>query len=140
VIGALDAPRAAFMTAAFALSLLFFGGRGALAEAPALSQGWRFDEKDGEALYARVCAGCHQLDGKGAVGAAAYPALAGDNNLASAAYVESVLLNGLRGMPPLGRLMSDDQVADVVNYVRSHFGNAYDDALSAADVRAVRPQ
>jgi mono/diheme cytochrome c family protein len=42
-------------------------------------------------------------------------------------------------MPPLGRLMSDEQVADVINYVRSHFGNAYDDALSAADVRAARP-
>ncbi len=121
------------------LSLLLLGGSGAFAQAPPLSEGWRFDEKDGEALYKRVCAACHQPDGKGAFGAAAYPALAGDNNLASAAYVESVLLNGLRGMPPLGRLMSDEQVANVINYVRSHFGNAYDDALSAADVRAIRP-
>jgi mono/diheme cytochrome c family protein len=130
---------AAFVTAALLLSLLLVDS-GALAQTPSLSRGWRFDEKGGVALYTQVCAACHQLDGKGAVGAAAYPALAGDNNLASAAYVESVLLNGLRGMPPLGRLMSDDQVADVVNYLRSHFGNAYDDALSAADVHAVRPQ
>jgi mono/diheme cytochrome c family protein len=40
---------------------------------------------------------------------------------------------------PLGGMMSDDQVADVVNYVRSHFGNDYRDAVSAATVRAARP-
>ena len=130
---------ATFVVVAFSLSLLVLGESKALAQTPPLSGGWRFDEKGGEALYTRVCAACHQRDGKGAVGAAAYPALAGDDNLASAAYVESVLLNGLRGMPPLGRLMSDEQVADIVNYVRSHFGNAYDDALTAADVHAVRP-
>ena len=31
-------------------------------------------------------------------------------------------------MPPIGGMMSDAQVADVVNYVRTHFGNAYPDA------------
>ena len=41
-------------------------------------------------------------------------------------------------MPPLGRMMSDEQVADVVNYVRTHFGNSYADALSAGDVAAAR--
>ena len=34
--------------------------------------------------------------------------------------------------------MSDEQVADVVNYVRTHFGNSYPDAVSAADVAAAR--
>jgi mono/diheme cytochrome c family protein len=130
---------ATFVLGALSLSLLLLGGSAALAQSPPLSKGWRFDEKGGEALYTRVCAACHQPDGKGAVGAAAYPALAGDANLASAPYVEAVLLNGLRGMPPLGRLMSDEQVADVINYVRSHFDNAYDDALAAADVHAARP-
>ena len=28
-------------------------------------------------------------------------------------------------MPPVGAMMSDDQVAAVVNYVRTHFGNQY---------------
>jgi mono/diheme cytochrome c family protein len=130
---------ATFVLRLLSLSLLLLGGSAALAQSPPLSKGWRFDEKGGEALYTHVCAACHQLDGKGAVGAAAYPALAGDANLASAAFAETVLLNGLRGMPPLGRLMSDEQVAGIVNYVRSHFGNAYDDALSAADVHALRP-
>jgi mono/diheme cytochrome c family protein len=49
-----------------------------------------------------------------------------------------VLLDGLRDMPPIGGMMSDAQVADIVNYVRTHFGNAYPDALSPADVAAAR--
>jgi mono/diheme cytochrome c family protein len=36
-------------------------------------------------------------------------------------------------------MMSDDQVAAVVNYLRTHFGNDYKDAVSAEDVKAVRP-
>ena len=107
---------------------------------PTISQARGFDEQGGEALYANVCAACHQPDAKGAVGAAAYPALAENKNLASPDYVESALFNGLRGMPPVGRMMSDQQVADVVNYVRSHFGNRYDDTVSAADVGAARRQ
>ena len=37
----------------------------------------------------------------------------------------AVLFRGLKDMPPVGGMMSDAQVADVVNYVRTHFGNAY---------------
>ena len=35
-------------------------------------------------------------------------------------------------------MMSDEQVADVVNYVRTHFGNSYPGAASAAQVAAAR--
>jgi mono/diheme cytochrome c family protein len=42
-------------------------------------------------------------------------------------------------MPPIGSIMSDDQVAEVVNYVRTHFGNQYQDAVTAEDVKLVRP-
>src|SRR5579863_8490162 len=59
-----------------------------LAAAPPLSQGRGFDEQGGAAIYAKVCAACHQPDAKGAVGAAAYPALAENKNLASAEYLE----------------------------------------------------
>jgi hypothetical protein len=72
--------------------------------------------------------------------AAAYPALAENKNLASADYIESLLFNGSRGMPPLGRMMSDAQVADVINYLRTHFGNRYENQVSAAEVGAARPQ
>jgi mono/diheme cytochrome c family protein len=41
-------------------------------------------------------------------------------------------------MPPLGDMLSDEQVAAVVNYVRTHFGNNYSDAATADDVKAVR--
>jgi mono/diheme cytochrome c family protein len=41
-------------------------------------------------------------------------------------------------MPPLGEMMSDAQVADVINYVRTHFGNSYPGAVSAAEVAAAR--
>ena len=43
-------------------------------------------------------------------------------------------------MPPVGQMMSDQQIADVINYVRTHFGNAYGDAVSPADVEAARRQ
>ena len=43
-----------------------------------------------------------------------------------------------KGMPPVGSMMSDAQVADVVTYVRTHFGNAYPGAVSAAEVAAAR--
>jgi mono/diheme cytochrome c family protein len=103
-----------------------------------MSAGRTFDEQGGRDLYERVCAACHQLDAKGAMGAAAYPALAGDSNLASAEYVEAALLRGLRGMPAVGRMMSDEQVADVINYVRGHFGNDYRETITGADIKAAR--
>jgi len=106
---------------------------------PVFSSGKTFAEQGGEALYARVCQGCHMADGRGAQGAGSYPALAGNDRLAASGYPLTVVLNGLRGMPPVGAMMSDQQVADVVNYVRGHFGNAYTDDVKPADVKAARP-
>lgn len=103
-----------------------------------LSSGFKFSERSGAALYANVCQACHMPDGKGAIGAGTYPALAGDSNLAAGGYPVAVVVNGLHGMPPVGETMDDDQVAAVVNYVRTHFGNNYRDAVTAADVKAVR--
>jgi mono/diheme cytochrome c family protein len=120
-------------------------GTAAAGEAPApaalpLSRGRLFEEQGGAALFSSVCAGCHQPDASGASGAADYPALTKNSNVASADYMERLLLNGQRGMPPVGQMMSDQQIADVINYVRTHFGNAYDDVVSAADVVAARRQ
>jgi hypothetical protein len=50
----------------------------------------------------------------------------------------SVVMNGLHGMPSFASKLSDEQIADVVNYVRSNFGNQYPDKLSAADVKPFR--
>ena len=103
-----------------------------------LSRGQLFEETGGAALYANVCAGCHQPDAQGAVGAGAYPALADNKETASADYLIRLLLGGQGGMPPVGQMMSDPQIADVINYVRTHFGNADGDGVSPADVEAAR--
>ena len=102
------------------------------------SHGWEFNEHGGADLVRNICAGCHQPDAKGAVGAGSYPSLLADKNLDSADFVLSVLLGGLKGMPPVGDMMSDAQVADVVNYVRTHSGNSYSEAVSATDVSVAR--
>jgi mono/diheme cytochrome c family protein len=99
----------------------------------------RFMAQTGEALYADICQGCHMPEGIGAVGAGAYPALARNPRLASAPYPLLLVIKGSNAMPPFGDLLTDEQVAAVVNYVRSHFGNAFADEVTAADARAVRP-
>lgn len=98
-----------------------------------------FTEQGGEAIYKNVCQGCHMPDAKGAVGAGMYPALAKNPKLEVAGYPVSVVVNGQKAMPALGGMFSDQQVADVVNYVRTHFGNNYKDKVAPADVKAVRP-
>jgi mono/diheme cytochrome c family protein len=113
-------------------------GTGPSASDPALSAGFRFAEKSGEQLFASVCRGCHMADATGASGAGTYPSLAGDRNLRASGYPVEVVVNGQRGMPPFGSMMSNDQVAAVVNYLRTHFGNDYPDAVTAEDVRAAR--
>lgn len=101
--------------------------------------GQKFSEPDGEKMFRRVCAGCHMPDAKGvSTGAGFYPALAGNRKLASAGYPIYVVMKGMHGMPAVGQMMSDGQVADVVNYVRTHFGNRYKDAVKPDDVKAVR--
>jgi mono/diheme cytochrome c family protein len=105
---------------------------------PVFSPGFKFVEKTGEQLFTNICRGCHMADAKGATGAGTYPSLAGDSNLVSSGYPVGIVVNGQRGMPAFGEVMGDDQVAAVVNYVRTHFGNNYQDAVTTEDVRAVR--
>jgi cytochrome c5 len=97
-----------------------------------------FPFQGGEAIYKGVCQGCHMPDAKGAVGAGAYPALAKNENLETAAYPVSIVLKGQKAMPFFGMQLDDQQIADVVNYVRTHFGNKYKDKVKAADVKLQR--
>jgi mono/diheme cytochrome c family protein len=76
--------------------------------------------------------------GEGAKGAGIYPPLARNKNLEAGGYAVYLVVNGQRGMPPFGEMMTDGQVAEVVNYVRTHFGNNFTDAVTAADVKQVR--
>jgi mono/diheme cytochrome c family protein len=95
-------------------------------------------EATGEQIFHKVCAACHMHDAKGAEGAGRYPALAGNRNLAVPAYPAMVIVKGLNGMPPIGNMLTDAQVADVVNYVRSNFGNKFKGKLTPAEVKALR--
>jgi mono/diheme cytochrome c family protein len=103
-----------------------------------ISPDYRFTEKSGEALYNATCAGCHMPDGKGAQGAGHYPALADNPAVEAAPYVIVNVLHGRRGMPSFGDAMSDDQVAAVVNYTRTHFGNRFAGSVTPSQVKSLR--
>ena len=107
-----------------------------------------FTTTDGRQIYERICQGCHMADGKGAVGAGRYPALAKDLALSSRQYAALTILTGRRNMPAFGEKhaigfegppasLSDAQIAAVINYVRTHFDNHYKDSITAAEVAAL---
>jgi mono/diheme cytochrome c family protein len=140
----------AFALAAVAIAALAFGAL-AFAAASSAAEGvaptpppqpmvrnGQFVMQGGAEIYTRLCQGCHMADAKGASGAAAYPALANDPRLASAAYPVLVIVRGQKAMPPFGGYLSDAQVAEAVNYIRSHFGNHWPGEVTAAQVHALR--
>ena len=49
------------------------------------------------------------------------------------------MINGQKAMPQFGDALTDDQIANVVNYIRSSFGNHYADKITPAQVNALRP-
>jgi mono/diheme cytochrome c family protein len=102
------------------------------------SAGFAFAETTGEELFANICQGCHMPDGSGAAGAGSYPSLVADKNLEARGYPVYLVINGRRAMPPFGEMMTDAQIAAVVNYLRTHFGNSYQDAVTANEVREAR--
>ena len=115
-----------------------FGWAGqAWGDAATTSTGGGVDAATGQAVFQHVCQGCHMDDARGARGAGAgFPALAGNRKLESAGYPIYMVENGHGAMPWFNGMLSDTQVAAVVNYVRSHFGNRYSDVVTAADVAA----
>jgi mono/diheme cytochrome c family protein len=98
----------------------------------------RFMQRDGEVIYRTVCQGCHMPNGEGAVGAGRYPALARNEKLAAGGHSVLVVIKGQKGMPPFASVLDDGQVAAVVNYVRTHFGNSFTDSVSPEDAKAAR--
>src|SRR5262249_15310927 len=125
-------------TIGFAVSLLLIAAAAAQEGQRTFSSGYRFVEMSGEELYNNVCRGCHMADGKGAIGAGTYPSLAANPNLEQAGYPVTLVVRGRRAMPPFGDMMNDAQIAAVVNYLRTNFGNNYNDAVTAQDVSDAR--
>lgn len=97
-----------------------------------------YPQQTGEALFKGLCQGCHMPNAQGAVGAGAYPALANNVRLVAAIYPITVVLNGQRAMPDFGDDLTDAQIANVLNYVRTHFGNHFKDTITPATIAAAR--
>jgi mono/diheme cytochrome c family protein len=89
----------------------------------------------GEQVYNQVCQACHMADAKGGTGAATIPALAKNPKLAEPGYPIGMILQGRGAMPPLTDLLNPAQIAAVVTYVCTHFGNSYKKPVTEADVK-----
>lgn len=98
----------------------------------------------GEKLYKKYCQDCHGLSGQGAPGI--YPALAGNRSVTMAIptnVIRSVLNGGYPpttaanpqpyGMPPFQQIIRDEEVAQLVSYIRNAWGNR-GSLVSAIDV------
>ncbi|MGZ3272543.1 MAG: c-type cytochrome [Caulobacteraceae bacterium] len=95
----------------------------ALAAAAALSAGSALAADDGPVLFAQNCAACHQAKGEGVAGA--FPPLAGNKFVQGdpkgPAYV---VTHGRGGMPNFADDLDDQQIAAILSYVRTSWGNA----------------
>lgn len=80
------------------------------------------DAAEGRTLYVENCAACHRPNGSGVPGA--FPALAG-SKLANGESrgAAKVILAGRGGMPAFAGELDDVEVASVLSYVRSAWGN-----------------
>ena len=101
----------------------------------------------GQQVFTANCIACHQLEGQGIAGA--FPPLAGSDFLmANKDRAIGVVMHGLSGavtvngktyngvMPSLQ--LTNGDVAAVLSYVRTSFGNKASDIVSLSDVRRVR--
>jgi mono/diheme cytochrome c family protein/glucose/arabinose dehydrogenase len=123
------------------LNRVTWPGKSGDADAPrtlTVAEQRQFDR--GREIYRNVCAGCHQPDGRGLDRIA--PSLVGSRfALAPAEIPIRILMNGKEGptglMPPVGGALNDEQIASVLTYVRSEWGQG-PDPVEATTVTTVR--
>jgi mono/diheme cytochrome c family protein len=102
----------------------------------------------GKTIYDRECASCHGAQGLGKP--PHYPPLAANQSIQMSSAVNPIrmVLNGgfppgttgnpqPYGMPPFAQSLSDDEVAAVVTYIRTAWGNR-GAAVSAREANALR--
>lgn len=119
--------------------------------AAAAAAGATADGGPGKAVYGRICAACHLGSGKG-VPANNIPPLAGSALVqGDATSPIKIVLHGFRGPIERGGVqingqmaawkdqLSDQEIADVLSYVRSSFGNS-GAAVTADEVKAIREE
>jgi mono/diheme cytochrome c family protein len=103
----------------------------------------------GSKVYASVCMACHQPDGLGAQRMNP-PLVKTKWVLGDKKALAKIVINGLKGgeieidgdnfhnpMPPQGTQLTDQQIADVLTYVRNSFGNKAS-AVTVTEVKAAR--
>jgi cytochrome c553 len=98
----------------------------------------------GAKIYTANCSGCHQANGTGRP--PIIPGVAGNDAVAAAepTNVIGAVLNGLGpwnhgpAMPSFAAGFSDEEIADVTNYVRTQWGNAGTADAKPSDVMAAR--
>jgi mono/diheme cytochrome c family protein len=96
--------------------------------------------QQGAALYVDNCGGCHQAEGRGIAGVV--PPLAGNGSVVASdpSNVINVVLGGspkhgdYAGMPPFASSLSDAQIVQITNYLRTSWGNS---ALANATTETV---
>lgn len=102
----------------------------------------------GQTVYNTYCVSCHQADG-GGVPSLNAPLIKTSYVLGDKTALIKILLNGMQGvdidgesyanvMPP-ATYLSNQQIADVLTYIRNNFGNKAT-AVTLADVNKVRKQ
>ena len=130
---------------------VYLGDKAAAAIAPAPAATGKLGKAEqvaaGQKLFAGTCSVCHQTTGQGLEGV--FPPLAKSDFLMSdLRRAIGIVLNGLNGpvtvngktfnsvMPPMSQL-NDDEIANILTYVRNAWGNE-DGAVSAAEVAELR--
>jgi mono/diheme cytochrome c family protein len=102
---------------------------------PAAASPPQQDMNAGKAVYDHACIACHEADGSGAP--RIYPPLPGNANLQAANPLSTlrIILDGAQtmttprapntgSMPAYAKQLSDQEIADVTNYIRNSWGNA----------------
>lgn len=139
--------------AAFAALLLLIS-TAAFADSAGIRNDASLNTGSGAQIYVHICQACHMPNGQGAIGAGHYPAFAHNPAMSSASYMALTILHGRRNMPAFAPKdpgdsesesfidpvwLTDEQIASVINYIRTHFGNDYKDTITAAEVKALHP-
>ena len=143
-LGASTADRAVGQVRESASSL----GVAAPSSGPGILVQTRYDAKKGQSLYTANCSLCHQANGEGQFGV--YPPLKGSGVVTKndATKHIRIVLNGLQSakaggvvyaspMPPFGSTLNDSDIADIIDYERSSWGN-HGQLVTAAQVAAER--
>jgi len=102
--------------------------------------------KDGKEVYIQYCQNCHMENGEGLEGV--YPPVAKTNYLKNTKKIIEVILKGQFGEVtvngkkyntdmPAQDYLTDEQIVDVLTYIRSNWGNKYP-AVTTAQVMAER--